>query len=227
MFWSIDSCLNSVSADQYRLIVSWAQVFSPLSSNVFWSYPLTSCYFLNDRRLKFNFFKNAHEISRVHEPHLISNWPRTPKFNRLLRAGKAIAFDFSHIVMRWSRSTFNFYALIRQNLTGEFLRKIYAASGNLFTHSWSWKNLCHLVMFLTVFFFWMYKMKYSRYQDSSVIHGWIIYCAFGWEMHRMSKSLEIRFRMAPLSKLSLLTCPCLRCKKVEKSQAILASLDGP
>ena len=31
--------------------------------------------------------------------------------------------------------------------------------------------LCHLVMFLTVFFYWMYKMKYSCYQDSSVIHG--------------------------------------------------------
>ena len=33
--------------------------------------------------------------------------------------------------------------------------------------------LCHLVMFLTVFFHWMYKMKYraSCYQDSSVVHG--------------------------------------------------------
>ena len=31
--------------------------------------------------------------------------------------------------------------------------------------------LCHLRMFLTVFFYWMYKMKYSCYQDSSVIHG--------------------------------------------------------
>ena len=30
--------------------------------------------------------------------------------------------------------------------------------------------LCHLVMFLTVFCYWMYKMKYSFYQDSSVIH---------------------------------------------------------
>ena len=31
--------------------------------------------------------------------------------------------------------------------------------------------LCHLVMFLTVFSYRMYKMKYSCYQDSSVIHG--------------------------------------------------------
>ena len=64
-------------------------------------------------------------------------------------------------------------------------------------------------------------MKYSCYQDCSVIHGWFVYCAFCWQMHRLSKSLEIRFRMASFSKISLLTCPCLRCKRVEKSQAIL------
>ena len=63
--------------------------------------------------------------------------------------------------------------------------------------------LCHLVMFLTVFFYWMYKMKYSCYQDSSVIHGWFVYCTFRWEMHHLSKSLEIRFRMASFSKMSL------------------------
>ena len=34
--------------------------------------------------------------------------------------------------------------------------------------------LCHLVMFLTAFLFWMYKIKYSCYQDSSVIHGLFI-----------------------------------------------------
>ena len=31
--------------------------------------------------------------------------------------------------------------------------------------------LCQFVMFLTVFFHWMYKMKFSCYQESSVIHG--------------------------------------------------------
>ena len=39
--------------------------------------------------------------------------------------------------------------------------------------------LCHLVMFLTVFFDWMYKMKYSCFQDSSVIHVWFVYWVFG------------------------------------------------
>ena len=76
------------------------------------------------------------------------------------------------MVTRWSRSTSNFYALIGQNLTGEFMRKIYAASWILFTlTAEADRVLCQLVMFLTVFFHWMYKMKYSCYQESSVIHG--------------------------------------------------------
>ena len=67
-------------------------------------------------------------------------------------------------------------------------------------------------------------MKYSCYQDCSVIHGWFVKCAFCWQMHRLSKSLEIWFRMASFSKTSLLTCLCLRHKRVEKSQAILEHL---
>ena len=43
-------------------------------------------------------------------------------------------------VTHWSRSTSNSYGLIGQNLTGEFMRKIYAASGNLLTDSWSWQS---------------------------------------------------------------------------------------
>ena len=74
--------------------------------------------------------------------------------------------------------------------------------------------LCHLEMFLTVFFPWMYTMKYSCYQDSSVIHGWFVYWVSGWEIRRLSKWSEIwydfgwhRFRFSP----------CLMRKKVEKS----------
>ena len=95
---------------------------------------------------------------------------------------------FLTIVTCWSRSTFNFYALIGQNLTGEFMRKIYAASWILFTlTAEADRVLCQLVMFLTVFFHWMYKMKYSCYQESFVIHGWFVYWVFGWEMRRLSK----------------------------------------
>ena len=31
--------------------------------------------------------------------------------------------------------------------------------------------LYELVMFLNVLYYWMYKMKFSCYQESSVIHG--------------------------------------------------------
>ena len=121
---------------------------------------------------------------------LISNWPRKLRFSQFLQAGKTcqLLLTFLTMVTRWSRSTSNFYALIGQNLTGEFMRKMYAASWNLFTLTAEADRVfCQLVMFLTVFFHWMYKMKYSCYQESSVIHGWFVYWVFGWEMRRLSK----------------------------------------
>ena len=63
--------------------------------------------------------------------------------------------------------------------------------------------LSQLVMFLTVFFHWMYKMKYSCYQECSLIHGWFVYWVFGWEMHSLSKPI-IRFRMASFLFFTLL-----------------------
>ena len=182
MLWSIDSCQNKVAADQYYLTVSRAQVSTHRGWVLYWSYPLTSYWFSNDRRLKFIFvlvhmkyvvFCMCHTIKT-----LISNWPRKLKFSQFLQAGKTcqLLLTFLTKVTRWSRSTSNFYALIGQNLTGEFMRKIYAASWNLFTlTAEADRVLCQLVMFLTVFFLWRYKMKYSCYQESSVIHGWFVY----------------------------------------------------
>ena len=136
------------------------------------------------------------------------------------RQGRQLLLTLLTMVTRWSRSTSNFYALIGQNLTGEFMRKIYAASWNLFTlTAEADRVLCQLVMFLTVFFHWMYKMKYSCYQESSVIHGWFVYWVFGWEMLLLSKS-EIRFRMTSFSFFTLLDAGW------KVPQAILALLDG-
>ena len=54
------------------------------------------------------------------------------------------------MVTRWSRSTSNFYALIGENLTGELMRKIYAASWNLFNLATEADRvLCQFVMFLS------------------------------------------------------------------------------
>ena len=88
------------------------------------------------------------------------------------RQGRQLLLTLLTMVTRWSRSTSIFYALIGQNLTGELMRKIYAASWILFTlTAGADRVLCQLVMFLTFFFHWMHKMKPSCYQESSVIHG--------------------------------------------------------
>ena len=88
------------------------------------------------------------------------------------RKGRQLLLTFLTMVTRCSRSTFNFYALIGQNLTGEFMRKICAASWILFTLTAEADRVfCQLVIFLSFFFHWMYKMKFRFYQESSVIHG--------------------------------------------------------
>ena len=141
--------------------------------------------------------------------------------------GKQSLFIFLTIVTRWSRSTSNFQALIGQNLTGEFMRKIYAASGNLLTDSWSWQGFVSSCdVFNCLFLLDVPSEIELLTRLFCVIHGWFVYCAFNWEMHCLSKSLEIRFPMASFSKMSLLTCHWLRrTKRGEKSQAILAWLD--
>ena len=66
------------------------------------------------------------------------------------------------MVTRWSRSASSFYALIGQNLTGEFMGlKFMQHLETCLLIAETDRVLCNLVMFLTVFFHWMYKMKYS------------------------------------------------------------------
>ena len=108
------------------------------------------------------------------------------------------------LFLPWSRSTSNFYALIAQNLKSEFLRKIMHCLETCLLWQLNLAEFCvNLWFFLTVFFHWMYKMKNNYYQESSVIHGWFVYCVVVWEMHRLSKS-EIRFPMASFSFFTLL-----------------------
>ena len=49
------------------------------------------------------------------------------------RQGRQLLLTLLTMITRWSCSLSNFYAVIGQNLTGEFMRKIYAASWILFT----------------------------------------------------------------------------------------------
>ena len=47
VLWSIDTCQNKVSADQFHVTISQAQVCSSSRSSVFWSWPLTKCWFFD------------------------------------------------------------------------------------------------------------------------------------------------------------------------------------
>ena len=127
---------------------------------------------------------------------LISNWPRTRNFSQFFKNTGA-------------RSTSNFYALIGQNLTGEFMRKIVILK-LVYFDSWSWQEFrVNLWCFLTVFFHWINKIKYSCYQESSVIHFWFVYWVFGWEMRRLSK-----FRNPISGGIVFCFSPCLMRKRV-------------
>ena len=107
-----------------------------------------------------------------------------------MQAGKTDAFHFSHhshalvtlhvqfLCYDWSK----FDRWVHGENLCSVLRLVYFD-----------RVLRRLVMFLTVFFHWMYKIKYSCYQESSVIHGWFVYCIFGWEMRNLSKSDGIVF----------------------------------
>ena len=165
MLWSIDSCQNGVSADQCHLTVSRAkvsthrgQVFFEVirwqgtgfqmiaGSSLFFFKFIWNMLCLCAAQLKFWFQTDlGRENSASH-----------------YRQGRQLLLTLLTMITCWSRSSSNFYAVIGQNLTGEFMQKIHAASWILFTlTAEADRVLCQLMMFLTVFFHWMYKMKFS------------------------------------------------------------------
>ena len=103
---------------------------------------------------------------------LISNWPRTRKFSQLLQAGRTAAFDFAH----------HGHALVTlyvQHLCfdwSKFDRWVHAENlcsilNLVYFDSWSWQSFVPICDVFNCFFHWMYKMKFSCYRESSVIHG--------------------------------------------------------
>ena len=89
MLWSIDSCQNRVSADQYHLTVSRAQVSTFQGRLFFWSYPLIIYLFSNGRWLIFFKIHIKYVVFMSLSPStitvLISNWPQTQKFSQFFK----------------------------------------------------------------------------------------------------------------------------------------------
>ena len=151
MFWLTDSCQNSVSADQYRLSVSAGRIRWQVDT--FQMIAGSSSIFL-----KCIWNKSCSWAA------LLKCWFRTD-FRRENSTGFYIYMQERQLLLifltvtRWSRSTSNSYVLIGQNLTGEFMRKIYAASGNLLTGTWSWQSFVREFCVIL----WRFKLSFSTW----------------------------------------------------------------
>ena len=134
---------------------------------------------------------HGHALVTLYVQFLCSDWSKFDRWvhvENLYSNLKLVYFD------SWSWQSFE----RREN------RVMHRNTGKLLYILGTYYGVLHEILtFLTVFFRRMYKMKYSCYQESSVIHGWFVYWVFGWEIRRLSKS-EIRFRMASFSFFTLL-----------------------
>ena len=162
-FWSIDSCQNSVSIDQHRLTVSRAQLSTHWVRVFFEVIRWQVATFQMIAGSSSIFFKCTWNKS--------CSWaaPKTFWFQTELRRENSTGFymllTFLTIVTHWSRSKSNFYALLvkiwQVSSRGKFMQHLETC----LLIAEADRVLFHLEMFLTVFFYWMYKMKYSCYQD--------------------------------------------------------------
>ena len=129
--WSIDSCQNRISADQYYLSVSRAQC-RPIEVKypfevIRWQ--VTSFQKIAGSSLiSFKFIWNILCLCAAQ----LRFWFQTDLGREnsatYYRQGRQLLLTLLTVVTRWSRSTSNFHALIGQNVTGEFMQKISAAS---------------------------------------------------------------------------------------------------
>ena len=205
MLWSIDSCQNRVSADQYHLTVSRAQV-STHRGRVFFEvirWQVTSFQMIAGSSLIFLIhMKYVVFMCRSIKKLLISNWPRTRKFSQLLQAGKTVAFDF----FQHGHALVILYVQILCSDWSKFDRwvhaqKIYAASWNLFTLTAEaervYVNLWCL--FSTGCAKWnSAAMKSLLSFMASLFIGYLV------EKYRRLLKSEIRFRTASFSFFTLL-----------------------
>ena len=147
----------------------------------------------NDRRLKFIFSKDSYQICCVcvtMAPHyqdfdfkLASEAKIQPVFLKV-QAGKTLSYHGHALVTLYVQFLYSDRSKFDRWVHADKLCSILKVVN---FDGWSWQSFVSTWDVLTVFFLWMYKMKYRCYQGSSVIHGWFVYWVFGWEMRRLSK----------------------------------------
>ena len=167
MLWSIHSQGICWPVSPERITSSGVDASS---SSIFWSYPL----FLKKIHMKYVVFM-CRSIKIF-----ISNWPRTRKFSQLITGKEDSCFwlfspwwHVGHalhpIFMVWLVKTCQVSSCFM------FMFTLTAEADRV---------LCQLVTFLTVFFYWMYKMKFTCYQEV-LCYSWLV-CLLGFWLRNMS-----------------------------------------
>ena len=124
------------------------------------------------------------------------------------RQGRQLVLPLLTMVTCWSRSTSNFYVLIGQNLTGEFMQKIYTASWILFTLTaesacdvfylsfstgctkWNSAAIRNVLLFMASLFIGFLVEKYVTCQSRKSDFGWHCFRFSPCLMRRGLKSLK-------------------------------------
>ena len=126
--------------------------------------------------------------------------------------------------MGWLHCTFNFYAVIGQNFTGEFMWKIYATSWNLFTFfdSWSWQSL---VSTCDVFncLFQLDVQNEIQLLSRVFCYLWLVCLLVVWLRDASLVKVDNLISDGIIFVFHLAWCVL---KRVQNSQAILALLDS-
>ena len=112
---------------------------------------------------------------------LIANWPRTRKFSQLFTGREDSCFWLLTLYVQFLCSDWSKF-----NRWCSILNLVYF-------DIWSWQSFVSTFDVLTVFFHWMYKMKFSCYQESSVIHG-SLFIGFLVEKYVACQSRKSNFR---------------------------------
>ena len=152
MLWSIDSCQNRISADQYHLTVPRAQVSTHRGRVLFWSYPLTNYQFqmIAGSSLFFPMIHIKYVVFMSLWPRtiriLISNWPRTRKFSQFfeIQAGKTFSYHGHALVTLYVQFLCSDWSKFDRWVHAENLCSILKL---VYFDSWSWQFCVNLWCF--------------------------------------------------------------------------------
>ena len=142
---------------------------------------------------------------------LISNWPRTQKFNRPLHAGKAIAFDFSHchaLSTLYVQFLCSDWSKFDRWVHAEKLCGVWKLAYSL-TDSWSWQSFASSCDVLNCLFLLGVKNE-IQLLSRLFCNSWLV-CLLRFLLTNapLVKVIGNPISGASFSKMSLLTCPCL------------------